>query len=615
MQKMSTTQFPITWDLASLLPHPDEAEFRRHLDDFKARLQRLADDSDRLCAVAATANSTQAWSLFFQRYEEIEAQSTDLRAFLECHCAADAENKRFQQIDAELAALAPLRERIGTNVEFALKDVSPDGLERFLRAGPDLERNRYFFILRRRNAALRLPKDQELLAAELGVDGIHAWGRLYDRLSGALKVTVMERGRPVTKSVSQVQFDSPERAIRENNFFAADTAWQTIVEPCAEALNHISGTRLTVYKRLGLKDHLEAPLRYNRMSREMLETMWRVITERKGVLQEFLDAKANWLGQDRLAWYDQSAPLPGLPGQSNPDCVSYDDACRCIIEAFSQFSGGLGEFAKMALERRWIEAENRPGKRQGGFCTGFATAKQSRIFMTFTGSGDSMSTLAHELGHAYHSWVLRDEPIFLTDYPMNLAETASTFAEAVLGEHRLQKSQSDYERLSILEAMLGDAVAFCMNIHARFLFEDRFHQERAAGELTSQRLGELMEAAQREAYLGSLADDGWNPRFWASKLHFYITGLPFYNFPYTFGYLLSLGLYALGREMGADFPDAYNRLLIATGNSDAEDAVKNAFGFDLREPEFWQKSLDIIAGRVRQFTELSEKVNGTLRAV
>ena len=191
---------------------------------------------------------------------------------------------------------------------------------------------------------------------------------------------------------------------------------------------------------------------------------------------------------------------------------------------------------------------------------------------------------------------------------MNLAETASTFAEAVLGEQRLQLASTDYERLQILDGMLGDAVAFLMNIHARFLFEDEFHRQRATGELTSDQLNELMVKAQREAYLNTLADQGWNPRFWVSKLHFYITSVPFYNFPYTFGYLLSLGVYAIGKDSGPDFPQNYRRLLLATGSQDAEDAVQSTMGFDLRKPDFWQKSLTIVAARVRDFIKLADRV-------
>ena len=224
--------------------------------------------------------------------------------------------------------------------------------------------------------------------------------------------------------------------------------------------------------------------------------------------------------------------------------------------------------------------------------------------MTYTNSIDSMSTLAHELGHAYHSFVLRDAPEFLRDYPMNLAETASTFAETVLGENRLAAAETKAEKLDLLDKMLGDAVSFLMNIHARFLFDDRMHQERANGELSAERLTELMLAAQKEAYCDALAPDGWNDNFWISKLHFYISGWPFYNFPYTFGYLLSLGTFSLAQD-AANFPQQFDDFLKATGCMDTEDAAQSVFGYDLRQPDFWNRSLDIIEARVTQFLELA----------
>lgn len=603
---MASTSFPLTWDLASLAPVPTSAEFRQQLDQFKARLADFAASTNSLPAVDAAPGSAARWVGLITEYELLDSRATDLKALIECYAAGDAENKFYQQLQAELSTLTPLREQIATNLEFAFKEASDEGFAALIAAAPELKRNEYFLTTRRRNAALRLPKSQELLASDLAVDGLHAWGRMFDRLSGSLKVTVQEKGKLVTRSPGQVQFDSAQRQVRENNFFAADAAWATIADTCADAINHIAGTRLTTYRHAGLRDHLEVPLRSNRMTRETLDSMWSTITASKGVLKEYLAKKAQLLGVDRLAWYDMSAPLPQLPGAGGADEISYDDACSQIIDAFHQFSPDFGNFARMALSENWIEAENRAGKHQGGFCTGFPTAKQSRIFMTYTNSADSMSTLAHELGHAYHSWVLRDQPVFLQDYPMNLAETASTFAEAVLGEQRFQRARSDYERLQMLDGLLGDAVAFLMNIHARFLFEDTFHRERMKGELTADQLNALMESAQRTAYMDSLADDGWNPRFWVSKLHFYITGLPFYNFPYTFGYLLSLGVYAVGQDSGGEFADTYRKLLIATGCKDAEDAVRSTLGFDLRKPDFWNKSLNIIADRVRQFVTLAD---------
>jgi len=191
---------------------------------------------------------------------------------------------------------------------------------------------------------------------------------------------------------------------------------------------------------------------------------------------------------------------------------------------------------------------------------------------------------------------------------MNLAETASTFAEAVLGEQRLKAAKSKAEELQILDGMLGDSVAFMMNIHSRFLFEDRVHQERLDGELTPERFSELMLNAQQEAYANALDDAGWNPLFWVSKLHFYISELPFYNFPYTFGYLLSLGLYALADTFKdqTEFANKYRELLLATGCQVTEDAVANTFGYQLGEADFWNKSIDIIDRRVDRFLELTE---------
>lgn len=606
MPPTDSQKFPLIWELDSILPHPKSSEFRAELNDYRSRLTQLADETDHLPSLDAEPQNVDAWKRLLTEYAAVERLASDLSSFAGCHAAADAANKLFQQLEGELSALDPLRAKIATNVEFAVKEADADALGRMLSLDSELSELRFFFDERRRNSALRLPKEREELANDLAVDAIHAWGRLYDRLSGELKIKIMEKGEVVEKSPGQVMLDSPQRAIRENNFFAADKAWTTLQDSGADALNHISGFRLTKYRHLGLTGddaHLAAPLRYNRMRHETLVAMWGAVTARKPILLKYLAKKAELLGLKRLAWFDLSAPLPGSSGEA--DELNYDSACDTVIRTFREFSPDFGDFAEHAIRERWIEVENRPGKRQGGFCTGLPTKRQSRIFMTYTNSADSMSTLAHELGHAYHSHVLWDRPFFLQDYPMNLAETASTFAEAVLGEQQLQTAKSAAEELNMLDNMLGDAVAFLMNIHARFLFEDRFHRERREGEVSPERLSELMLAAQREAYLDGLAEDGWNPRFWVSKLHFYISGLPFYNFPYTFGYLLSLGTFATAKRFSGDFPARYRELLIATGCCEAEAAVQSTLGDDLTRPDFWNRSLDVVEQRVERFLQLA----------
>ena len=600
------TSYPLTWDLASLYPHPDHTDFENGLKQMKASLKDLVTRVAELSTSTNPETDAGVWGDFLTDYQAAIADLSGLFACLECYCAEDANNKHYQVLMARLASIRPLRENIETQLQLTVREFSDAVLQQFCQQDARIQEIQFFLDDCKRSATLRLPKEQEILASQLAVDGLHAWGRLYDRLSGDLKIQIMEKGELVERSPGQVHFDSPERSIRENNFYAANKAWDTIADSCADALNHLAGTRLTLYSHLPVTDHLDAPLIYNRMQRGTLDTMWSVISKRKQKLVQFLNKKAEMLGLSQLCWYDLNAPLP-LQGGESPE-IPYDRACELIVNSFDQFSPDLSEFAERALRENWIEAENRPGKRQGGFCTTFPVQKQSRIFMTYTDSADSMSTLAHELGHAYHSYVLKDVPYALSDYPMNLAETASTFAEAVLGEQRLKAAKSKAEELQILDGMLGDSVAFLMNIHARFLFEDRLHQERQEGELTADRISELMLQAQKEAYADALDESGLNPQFWISKLHFYISELPFYNFPYTFGYLLSLGVYALADSFSdpSEFAEKYRELLIATGCQVTEEAVSNTFGYQLGEADFWNKSIDIIDRRVDRFLELAE---------
>ncbi len=598
-----TNSFPVNWDLDGLYPPPQTTEFQELFSRLKTDLNQLASDSEQLQPPESSQASAVQWAEFLERIADLQSRLEDMHSFVGCHAAADAANKECQRLEGALAALEPLRARVSTNLELALMECDGSRLSEWSTLDHRLRRDLFFMQESRRNVAFRLPKEQELLAADLDVDGRQAWSRLYDRLSGELRVDVMEKGEIVRKSPGQVRMDSPERAVRQNNFFASCRAWDSIADSCAEALNHIAGSRLTRYRHLGVQDHLERPLRLNRMQRQTLETMWNVVNERKPALKAYFNAKAKLLGVDRLAWYDIQAPLVRSPSAA-ADTISYDDACRTVIRSLGEFSPDFGQFAERALAEGWVEVEDRPGKRQGGFCTGFPTRQQSRIFMTFTNSQDSMSTLAHELGHAYHSFVLRDEPMLLQEYPMNLAETASTFAETVLGEQRLAATDSTEARLTLLDHSLSDAVAFLMNIHARFLFEDRFHHERHAGELSAERLSELMLQAQRDAYCDTLAEDGWYPGFWISKLHFYINSWPFYNFPYTFGYLLSMGLFEL-RARIPDFSSRYRQFLILTGSREVEAAVAESFGFDLTQPDFWNTSLDVLDHRISQFLAIA----------
>jgi len=204
---------------------------------------------------------------------------------------------------------------------------------------------------------------------------------------------------------------------------------------------------------------------------------------------------------------------------------------------------------------------------------------------------------------------MRDMRTWSRRYPMTLAETASTFAEQLVIDAVLADPQAPREeRAVILDSRMQDAATFLLNIPMRFLFEKAVYEERLDGELGIGRLKELMLEAQHRCYADALAADELDPWFWASKLHFYITGLSFYNFPYTFGYLFSLGIFARASREGPEFLPRYEELLRLSGSDSAEAVARRCLGVDLESPEFWNASIDLIETNFAQFEDAADEL-------
>ena len=394
----------------------------------------------------------------------------------------------------------------------------------------------------------------------------------------------------------------PDNEVRHRLFTAWEKAWSSKASILADTLNHLDGFRLSDYKLHGTTDYLENPLNYNRMSQETLTVMWETIQKNKQPFVDFLTRKAQLFGKEKMDWQDQDAPI--ILGDLEEKTYSFDQAAAFILENFRKFSPKMADFAQMAFEKSWIEAEDRPGKRPGGYCTELPETQESRIFMTFGNSINEVATLAHELGHAFHSSVMWDLPSLNREYAMNVAETASTFAELIVADATLKEAKSDVEKINLLDTKMQNAIAMFMNIHARFIFENNFYQARQNGLVAEEDITELMLAAQKESYKDSLGS--YHPHFWASKLHFFIDDVPFYNFPYTFGYLFSMGIYAYANQQGSSFEDQYIALLRDTASMTSEELAKKHLNVDLTKPDFWQAGIDQVLKDVEQFMTLTE---------
>lgn len=592
---MATVLTPNTgdWDLTSYYAERLGAAYQKDRQDFRAGLDLALAETDL--------------ARLLVQWEKLVSDCEHMNSYLLCLRSADG---RDQQVGQELASLQSDGSRmrqLEVSLGEQLKGLSEAQLEELLQDAQlkDLD----FYLKRLRQRALwQMTGELENLSADLDVDGMSAWGRLYDQVAGRLEFQYQNAQgesirQPMSMKVSLLE--DPDPKVRKSVLEGSNRAWQGVEDVAAACLNAISGTRLTLYKRRGIPHFLDPALFDAAIERETLDSMLGAIAQRYELPRSFLRLKARILGVPKLGFQDLSAPLPELDNTK----IAWEQAGKMLVEetraAYPEFS----QFCQQSLTDKWVDWTPREGKRPGGFCTGSSRVRESRIFMTYHGAFGDLMTLTHEFGHAWHSHVMNHERPLNTLYPMTLAETASTFAENLLLDALLRSPATTREqRLKLLDSRLEQASAFLLNIPSRFLFEKSFYEERAEGEVSVDRLKELMLNAQKEAYGDCLDHEQLDAYFWASKLHFYITEVSFYNFPYSFGYLFSLGVYAQAQKRGEAFLPTYERLLQATGRRTAEQCARENLQVELNQPQFWLDSLALVEQDMRQFEELVKEV-------
>lgn len=590
-----------TWNLDSIFPGGSaSAEFAKFLDELSRSLTELY-SALKQASAPRNVEETRALDQTIEGLQSAQARVLEASSFVECLTAQDQHDKKAVQLTGKVTSLKAAMQNVLTLFESLLRDTEDQVWLEWI-ARDEIAPIAFIMNEKRDSAREKLSPELESLAADLAVDGYHGWGQHYDTIVSKVGVDFTDdEGKKSTLSVGQAanKLSDSDRSVRERTFVEWEKAWGDVADYSADTLNRLAGFRLKLYEKRGWEDALKEPLQINRMSNETLDMMWQVIEENKPIFVSYLERKAKMLGVEQLSWSDVDAPLA-----KSETKISYQAAAEDIVKQFGKFSPKMADFAAAAFNRSWIEAEDRPGKRPGGFCTSLPVSKQTRIFMTFGGNYSNVSTLAHELGHAYHQYLMEELPQFNQDYAMNVAETASTFAEMILADALLKNAESKEEKLALLAEKVQNSVSFFMNIHARFLFETRFYEKRKSGMLDASELSALMEEAQREAFHGVLGK--YHPLFWTSKLHFYITDVPFYNFPYTFGYMFSTGIYARALKEGEGFAEKYDAILRDTGRMTVEELASKHLNADLTKPDFWREAMALAVADAQMFLDLTK---------
>jgi oligoendopeptidase F len=596
---------PPRWDLTNVYPSLDSKKFdsavrkaRKQIAELEEFFSKRVDKTDsktpvkKLGALAGEA---------IDRFNALYELSGTIRSYIYSFVSTDSHDQLAMKKQSEFEQVGVRMQNLNTRFLAWAGKLSPV-MNKVIAASPTAKAHAFMLKEAARQSKYMMGEKEETLAAELSLSGSNAWSKLQGTVTSQLTVD-FELDGEVKKLPTPALINlhsHPDESVRRRAYEAELKAWESVREPLAAAMNGVKGTAHSLNVRRGRTDALHAPIDMARIDRPTLEAMLGAMEASFPMFRKYFKAKARRLGKDQLDWWDVFAPI----GDSNKT-YSYPEARDFILENFGKFSPGLASFARRAFDQSWIDAEQREGKRGGAFCMGVPGVKESRVLCNFDGSLDQVSTIAHELGHAFHNECAyaAGKTELQQDTPMTLAETASIMCETVVMEAILAETSDPKEQLAILETrLIGDAQVI-VDIYSRYLFEKEVFERRADSELSADDLCEIMERAQKATYGDGLNESHLHKYMWTWKPHYYIDGLSFYNFPYAFGLLFATGLYAIYVKRGADFVPDYKALLASTGEGTAADLAAR-FGIDIRSRKFWEDSLSIIGQKIERYCKL-----------
>lgn len=580
-----------TWSLDVLYTGFDDkrwSEDLKKLDDCVERFQAFA-------AKLSDENEKETIKEGLKLLEELEGLSAQMMIFCELRGAADTRDKDSMSYEG---VLSQKRNRTrAAETKFAEYVATRKNLEQDIKEDAFL--TSYAYLLRNMAEDNRhlLSGDVEEALAKMDISGGAAWSSLQGYLTSSVEADL--GGKKLTLSEVRNLAYSPSREERKAAYEAELACYDKIKDSVAYALNSIKMQDISECELRGFASPLTKTLYYARMKEETLNALFEAMTEYMPQFWRYLRLKAEKLGYaDGLPWYELFAPL----GKSTKRYTT-EEARDYLITVFSSFSPDMAEMMKRAFAEDWIDFYPRNGKVGGAFCEALNSKKEFRVLTNFSGSFSDLVTLAHELGHGYHDFMVHDNEPLNMEYSMPVAETASTFNENVITGYAIDHTGDEEEKLALIESQLSDTAQIMCDIYSRFLFESEVVERRKDSFLFADELNEIMLDAQKKAYGNGLDENCLHPYMWVCKSHYYSANLGFYNYPYAFGGLFARGLFAKYKKEGSAFVENYKKMLKNTPVMSVEDVAKIC-GIDLTDKEFWMMSLHSYDAEIDEFERL-----------
>ncbi len=602
---MSSVETLPYWQLSSIfagLEAPDYQAAKAQSKTNLAKLKKFMDDQNIISGEKLELN-IELVAIFEEVLLKINSLSdelADLRSFLNGFNSVDSFNDAAKAEMSDLLTSSTVFSTLSKRFSAWLARLS---LADLMAASSLAAEHEFALYKSQLNAEHLLTDDLEALISDLDNTSGGAFARLHNDLISQITINVKFGSQAAQDygiaELKNLQAD-PDAQIRKLAYQKELELLESHVLSFAAAMNSIKGQMNTLMLSRGWNSVLEQAVFQNNISLESLKAMQAACRDSFPWFRRYFKAKAKALCKDTLAWYDLQAPI----SVAEPKHYPWDEAKAFICETFALYSQELADYAARAFEQNWLDVPPRKGKRNGAFCMSVPGRKESRIMLNYGYTLDDIFTLAHELGHGFHNEQLfkANRTSSQRSTPMTLAETASIFCETIVVNEMLERA-SDEEKLAILEQDLLGNSQLVIDIYSRFLFERTVLEKRQERELSVSELKSIMLDAQAQSYGDALNPTERHPLMWAHKGHYYSTTRSFYNYPYTFGYLFGIGLYAEYKKQAAGFQERYNSLLSTTGMADAK-TLATSFGIDIEDVAFWKHSLAVAEARVVEYERL-----------
>ena len=470
-----------------------------------------------------------------------------------------------------------------------LLELPDETLEDYYRQCPALEVYRWHIYNIRRQKAHTLSKAEERLLAAAG-EMANAPDTIYSMLADA-DLTFPDvqdaagAAHPLTQGTYVSYLESTDRTLRRNAFTAMYQVYGGVQNTCAAVLAaQVKQLQFFAASRR-YASPLEAALDGTHVPVSVYDNLIKTVHENLDKLHRYVRLRKEKLGVDELHMYDLYAPLAQGPAQR----IDFDQAKQTVAQALAPLGEAYGKILQEGFRNRWIDVYENPGKRSGAYSAGARV--HPYVLLNYTGTLDSQFTLAHEMGHAIHSYLSnRTQPVVYADYVIFVAEVASTCNEALLMEHLLSRTTDKQQRAYLLNHFLEQfkGTLYRQTMFAEFeLLLGRLNQ--AGQALTAERLCQEYLALNRQYFGDGIVIDPAIALEWARIPHFYYN---YYVFQYATGYAAAIALSRRILREGKPAVEDYLRFLSGGSSQDPIDLLKIA-GVDMSSPAPVQQALDL----------------------